>query len=127
MNKNEHQDIEALGEWITVTRKTASEKIDAGFGADGKPVGILLPETARSRIEAEYVGTVVSIGQEALAKHPTLKLGDRIVYQRCFPMNKTDTKDEIFSLIHMGWVMGRVHSKHVQPAMVPTNEQFKQS
>jgi co-chaperonin GroES (HSP10) len=117
MNKNEHQDIEAIGEWLTVTRRTAASTTDGG---------IHLPDTVRGRMEAEYVGTIVSIGDDAALKHPKLKLGDRIVYQRCFPMNKTDTKDEIFSLIHMLWVMGRVHSKTVQPAMAPTNEKFKQ-
>ena len=117
MHKNEHNEIEALTDWVTVTRRKAEERTEAG---------IHLPDTVRANMEAEYVGTVVSIGADAQTKIPTLKLGDRIVYQRCFPMNKTGDKDMIYSLIHVGWIMGRVHSERVRPAMAPTNEKFKQ-
>lgn len=116
-NKNEHEGIDAFGEWVVVVRKTAPEKTE---------FGIHLPETARSKMEAEYAGKVVSIGEAVGARLPRLQLGDRIVYTRCFPMAKQGAKTEIFSLVHVGNIMGRITSEAITPGMAPENDKFKQ-
>jgi co-chaperonin GroES (HSP10) len=117
LHKNSHEELEAFGEWVVVTRKKAPEKTEAG---------VFLPETARAKMEAEYVGTVVSIGDDAAIKYPKLKLGDRIVYRHVFPMNKTDSPDEIYSLVHIGNILAWARSKTITPAMAPGVDKFRQ-
>ena len=113
-HKNEHEGIEALGEWVVVTRKTAPQTTEGG---------VFLPETARAKMEAEYAGKVVSIGEGV--KMP-VKLGDRIVYGRCFPMAKQGAKDEIFSLVHVTSIMGRITGETIKPGMAPEVDKFRQ-
>lgn len=127
VHKNEHEDIEALGEWITVVRKLAPERHNAGKTDDGREVHLELPATARDRMEAEYAGKVVSIGDDAAKKMPKLQLGDRIVYGRCFPMAKQGSKEEIFSLVHVGNIMGRINNAAITPGMAPVADGLKQS
>ena len=127
VHKNEHEDIEAAADWIVVTRKLPPEEHSAGVGDDGQEHKLILPATARDRMEAEYVGTVVSIGEDAQIKQKKMKLGDRIVYGRCFPMARQGSKTEIFSLVHKDSVMGYVRHLSMVPGMAPEQDGFRQS
>jgi co-chaperonin GroES (HSP10) len=122
LHENAHDEIEAFGPWVTVTRKLAGETSKGG---------VILPDTVRSRMEAEYVGTVVDIGWDAGQKKlgrggRTLQIGDRIIYIRCFPMAKQGAKDEIYSMVHIDNIMGSPRSPSAVPAMAPENEKFRQ-
>jgi putative transposon-encoded protein len=127
VHKNEAEELEAMGDWVVVVRKTAPELHSAGKTADGREVHIELPSTARDKIEAEYAGRVVSIGDDAAIKHPKLKLGDRIAYTRVFPMNKTGSKTEIYSLVHKDNIIARLKSVTITPGMAPETDAFRQS
>ena len=116
LHENTHDDIEALGPWITIERKRAAEKTKGG---------VILPDTVRAAQEAEYVGVIINMGGDVAAKKP-LQVGDRIIYTHCFPMNKAGSPDVIYSLVHVDNVMGRVHSSAVKPAMAPKSQAFKQ-
>ena len=108
-------EVEGYGKWIVVTRRLQGEKTDGG---------IFIPETARSRMEPEYAGTVVSIGDEVGG---SLKTGDRIIYSHCFPMARQSTKEVVYALVHKDQVLGRVHNEDLIPTSPPTQMGLRQS
>ena len=86
----------AYGEWVVITRKAVPEKTESG---------IHIPENARSKMEPEYIGTIVHIGSEALSG---LSIGDRIVYSHNFPMADKNSKEVVYCFVHKRNILGKV-------------------
>jgi co-chaperonin GroES (HSP10) len=112
----EDEELEGYGEWVVITRKAAPTKTDGG---------IFLPETVRSRMEPEYIGTVISIGDEVGGK---LRVGDRVVYSHCFPMRAAKDLDVVYAVVHKKSIISRMKKSCVLvPDWTPEKQALSQS
>jgi co-chaperonin GroES (HSP10) len=115
------EELEGFAKWVVITRKAAPEKTEGG---------IILPDTVRARLEPEFVGTIISLGEDVVdpkQKRP-LKEGDRIVYTHCFPMKAAKDLDVVYALVHRDNIIGRLRkSSDLVPVGEPRKQGFSQS
>lgn len=105
-------ELEGVGEYLVITRKIAAEKTEGG---------IIMPETARSKMEPEYTGTIVHLGPDVNAAR--FAIGDRILYSHNYPMAMKGSGEVMFAFVHQRNVFGKLKKdSEFQVATGPINK-----
>lgn len=103
--------LEATGEFIVIRRKSVPKKSEGGW--------LHLPDTARAKMEPEFIGVVTSVGPDV--KKDRYVAGDRILYSHNFPMNIPGHEDHVYALVHQTNIMSKVHDESIEIGGKPRN------
>lgn len=111
--KVDPDELEAVGDWVVITRRTAPEK---------SPGGIIMPETARSKMEPEFIGTIVHLGPDV--NRERFAVGDRILYTHNYPMTMPGGTGEVmYAYVNTRSIFGKLKKKSkLQVAIGPKNQ-----